>query len=106
VRFLYDFDNLLLSHAERSRVFSDDAGILAEVRNLAVKNGVLPSFVLIDGFVGATWAVTRTRQAASIVIHLFASIDAARHDELEQEAAAILAFLAPDAESTETRIVS
>jgi hypothetical protein len=106
VRFLYDFDNILLSHADRSRMFSDDARILAEVKNLAVKNGVLPSFLLIDGFVGASWAITRSRQTARLTIRLFAPIDGARSDELEREAAALVAFAAPDAESSEIRIES
>jgi hypothetical protein len=106
VRFLYDFDNILLSHAERSRVLTDDARILGEVRSLAVGNGVLPSFVLIDGFVGATWSITRERQAALLAIRLFTPIGGAWRDELEREAAAILAFLAPDAASPEIRILS
>jgi hypothetical protein len=106
VRFLYDFDNLLLSHADRSRVLSDDPRILGAVKDGAVKNGVLPSFVLIDGFVGARWSISRARPAALLTVRLFAPISPVRRDELEREATALLAFAAPDAESTEIRIVS
>ncbi|MCU1403421.1 MAG: hypothetical protein JWM70_1745 [Microbacteriaceae bacterium] len=106
VRFLYDFDNLLLSHADRSRVLSDDPRILGAVKDGAVKNGVLPSFVLIDGFVGARWSISRARPAALLTVRLFAPISRVRRDELEREATALLAFAAPDAESTEIRIVS
>jgi Winged helix DNA-binding domain len=104
IRFLYDFDNILLSHADRSRVLSEDAGVLGAVKDLAVKNGVLPSFLLIDGFVGATWSLARERRTASLTIRLFAPIDGTRRHELEREAAALLVFWAPDAETTEVRI--
>ncbi|MCU1581853.1 MAG: hypothetical protein JWO01_1241 [Microbacteriaceae bacterium] len=106
VRFLYDFDNLLLSHADRSRVLSDDPRILGAVKDGAVKNGVLPSFVLIDGFVGARWSISLARPAALLTVRLFAPISRVRRDELEREATALLAFAAPDAESTEIRIMS
>jgi hypothetical protein len=104
IRFLYDFDNILLSHADRSRMFSEDARVLGAVKDLAVKNGVLPSFLLIDGFVGATWSLSRERRTASLTIRPFAPIDGPRRDELEREAAALLAFSAPDAETTDLRI--
>jgi hypothetical protein len=104
VRFLYDFDNILLSHADRSRVLSDDAGVLGAVKDLAVKNGVLPSFLLIDGFVGATWSLVRDRRTVSLTIRPFAPIDGPQRHELEREAAALLAFSAPDAETTDFRI--
>lgn len=56
VRFLADYDNLWLSHAQRTRVLDD-----AHRRALQTPNGRLPAAVLVDGRVRATWAVARER---------------------------------------------
>ncbi len=53
VRFLPEYDNVLLSHADRSRLVSD-----ADRRAIVRGNGFL-SCVLLDGFVRATWSVER-----------------------------------------------
>ena len=45
-----EYDNLVLSHAERSRVVSPEA-----TRRLYTVNGVIPGSVLIDGFVAGMW---------------------------------------------------
>ena len=44
VRYLADFDNVTLSHADRSRYVDDDVR-----RRLMTVNGVLPGTVLVDG---------------------------------------------------------
>ncbi len=56
VRLLPDFENLLLSHEDRSRV------IPPEIRPaLASRNGMPPGTVLLDGLVAGSWAVRRER---------------------------------------------
>ena len=50
VRFLADFDNLLLSHADRSR-FGDDAAR----EKLMYREGPYPSYLLVDGRVAGVW---------------------------------------------------
>jgi hypothetical protein len=56
VRLLPDFENLLLSHADRTRV------VPPEVRPaLASRNGMPPGTVLVDGVVAGSWAVRRER---------------------------------------------
>ncbi|WP_394621902.1 winged helix DNA-binding domain-containing protein [Lentzea sp. JNUCC 0626] len=52
VRLLPEFDNILLAHADRRRVIADD--------RLGVVIGGKPT-VLVDGFVVATWAITKER---------------------------------------------
>jgi hypothetical protein len=51
VRLVAPFDNLLLSHANRTRVISDEH----RKRLFSGKNGVFPGTVLVDGFIAGTW---------------------------------------------------
>jgi hypothetical protein len=96
VRLTAEFDNLLLSHADRSRVVSP-----GHFRRLAGINGIFPGAVLIDGFVAGMWRLARRRDAATLTIELFSP--AARRDppageaaeEAAGEAERMLAFCAP-----------
>src|SRR5918997_344682 len=66
-RFLPEFDNLILSHADRTRIIADDYR-----KTIASKNGMVPSTVLVDGFVRGTWKTERTRHGnAALVIEPF-----------------------------------
>ena len=89
VRLVAEFDNLVLSHAERSRVISADA-----TRRLYTINGVIPGSVLIDGFVAGMWRLTRSREAATVTIELFGPVR--ERDAVAAEAERVLAFGAPD----------
>jgi hypothetical protein len=51
VRLVAPFDNILLSHVNRTRVISDEH----RRRLFSGKNGVFPGTVLVDGFVAGTW---------------------------------------------------
>ena len=53
VRFLPDYDNVLLSHADRTRV------IAAEHRPLIFSGNGVHATVLVDGFAAARWSVDR-----------------------------------------------
>jgi Winged helix DNA-binding domain len=90
VRLVAEFDNLVLSHAERSRVISAEA-----TRRLYTVNGVIPGSVLVDGFVAGMWRLTRSRDAATVTIETFAP--ARERDALTGEADRVLAFAAPGA---------
>lgn len=102
VRFLADFDNLTLSHADRTRVVSEE-----HRRALATKNGMAPGTVLVDGRVAGTWAVTRERldaggvrarrELATLTVRPLAPVDAATRAELVAEAEGLVRFVADDA---------
>lgn len=62
VRLVAPFDNLLLSHADRTRVISDED----RKRLFAGKNGVFPGTVLVDGFVAGTWELVGKGEATSM----------------------------------------
>ncbi|MET3804705.1 hypothetical protein ABIB25_001701 [Nakamurella sp. UYEF19] len=63
VRFLPDFDQILLAHADRSRIFRP------ELKNLIFSNnGIIRAFVLIDGFARALWKIESTKDTATLVV--------------------------------------
>ena len=93
VRLTAEFDNLLLSHAERSRVVSPEV-----TSRLYTINGVIPGSVLIDGFVAGMWRFTRRRAQATVTIEMFGPerrLDKAQRDALAAETERVLAFGAP-----------
>ena len=93
-RLLYDYDNLLLSHADRSRFVTDDYRARGEE---FVTSNVMPSIVLVDGFTSGTWKVLRQRGTAKLAIQPFtARLPEPVEATLTTEGAGLLHFLAPD----------
>jgi len=99
VRFLPDFDNVLRSHAERSRIVDEPVR-----KRLVTANGVPPGTVLVDGRVAAAWAVDRTSSAATLVVTPFTRLPAAQSDAVEAEGLDLLRFAAEDVDGREIRI--
>jgi hypothetical protein len=95
-RLVAEFDNLILSHAERSRVIGPGA-----TKKIYTANGIIPGTVLIDGFVAGMWRLDRRRDAAAMTIELFGRDgppgSGAERDALAAEAGRVLAFGAPGA---------
>jgi hypothetical protein len=88
-RLVAEFDNLVLSHADRSRVLSAE-----NARRLYTVNGVIPGSVLIDGFVAGMWRLTRSRGMTTLTVELFGPLR--ERDALVAEAERVLAFCSPD----------
>jgi hypothetical protein len=87
-RFLPDFDNAVLSHADRTRI------VPVNVRQTASWNwGAL----LVDGFVAGTWKLLREKRAATLRIRTFDVLSGRDVDDVTGEGARLLAFMAPDA---------
>jgi hypothetical protein len=93
-RFLPVYDNVLLSHADRSRI------IRPEDRRRALEAAYAGSFgtILIDGFARAAWRMARQAGRASLRIGLLDPLSGPDLDEVAEEADRLLAFLEPDAE--------
>ena len=92
VRFLPEFDNMLLSHADRTRIMADE-----HRRVVFSINGLISSTILVDGFVRGTWKITRDRRAATLVVRPFTPLSARDRDGLTEEGARLLAFAAAEA---------
>jgi len=84
VRLMPRFDNLVLSHKDRSRVLAD------EHRGLVIDGGWVKSTFLVDGFVAGTWEVEDGR----IRLEPFARLSRAAKQELGEEAKSLEAWLA------------
>lgn len=93
VRFLYDFDNLLRGHADRSRVISDEG-----LRRISARNGMPPATVLVDGEVSAAWRVDRSRRTLSLDIAPFRPLNNSETEGIAAEGTRLLAFLSPGQE--------
>ncbi len=93
VRLLPRWDHLLVAHAERDRLLDAEAAAAVYRRNA----DVLPTF-WVDGRVAGTWSVDVDRAHANLQLGPFTGELAAGHrDELETEAAELLAYVAADA---------
>jgi winged helix DNA-binding protein len=98
VRFLPDYDNLLLSHADRTRVIRDEHRPKVATANLRI----LATF-LVDGMVGGTWKIERAKSSAALVLEPFAPLSKKTRAELAKEGMTLLRFAESDARSTEVR---
>jgi Winged helix DNA-binding domain len=97
VRFLPEFDNVLLSHADRSRILPDGTMSL-----LSLGNGLRPAF-LVDGFVAGSWRLVRRGSSAVLEVRPFEPPGTGIRRELAAEAERLLAFAAADAEHRSVR---
>ena len=91
VRFLPQYDNVALSHADRGHIAGDAAANWPT-------DDLHWSPLLVDGFVNGAWRITRERGSATLAVRLLGPVPAPDRSAVEEEADRLLAFLAPDAE--------
>ncbi len=85
VRFLPEYDNLLLSHADRTRFIEDGRRV-----PLPPGNGAAYGTVLVEGFYRADWRAVK----GGIVVEPFGKLTKAQRAAVDEEAAALAQFLA------------
>lgn len=98
MRLVAEFDNLVLSHADRTRVISAQ-----NRKRLYTVNGVFPGTVLVDGFAAGRWKIARSPAAATLTIEMFGPVSAPDRDAITGEGARMLAFAAPEAGERDIR---
>jgi hypothetical protein len=91
-RFLPEFDNLVLAHADRTRIISDEHRPGLTTKNLRVR-----ATFLWDGFARGTWDLERKRKTATLRLRPFEPLPRGALKELTAEAESLLAFTEPDA---------
>lgn len=92
VRLMYDFDNLFLSHADRSRCVTPEALAVAPA---FMKANVAWRLILVDGFTVGDWTVSRDKGTTTLNIHQWRPFAAADLEAAMEEGARLLEFLAP-----------
>lgn len=90
VRFLPQYDNVLLSHAERSRM--NDTRV--KPSNIWLDRWVGP--LLVDGLVTCAWTLQREQEHTRLVVEPLRSLKKAERTEIADEAARLLRFAAPE----------
>jgi hypothetical protein len=91
VRFLPEFDNILLSYDDRRRVMSDDD----RATLMSAANGLMPGTYLVDGFVRGTWSVTSDRTTATLTLAPYRLLPKRDLPAVVAEAERLLDLLAP-----------
>jgi hypothetical protein len=99
VRFLGEYDNVLLGHADRRRIIPEDfpwAAMLAD--------GRFVGNLLVDGVLRGTWRIDRDgKRRATLVVRPFRRLSRAECEEVSAEAERMIDFAAADAEARDLR---
>jgi hypothetical protein len=99
VRFLPEFDNVLLAYKDRSRIIAD------KYRPLVYPtNGMIQPTVLVDGFVEAKWKVRVTAPRATLYVESFRRLSKTERQAIKDEGALLLNFLAPETKARDIRV--
>jgi DNA glycosylase AlkZ-like len=100
VRFLPDYDNVVLGHADRSRIVSKiDRALTLTANNMS------PGTFLVDGRVRGLWKIERARDRAAIVIEPLTPLTKEEHAEVANEGMRLVAFVAPDSNTLDLQII-
>jgi hypothetical protein len=98
VRYLPDFDVVLLSHADRRRIIADE-----HRPRVFSSGGVIRATVLVDGFVQGRWRLERTGTAAALVVEPFGPLPRRARSALAEEGQGLLQLLAADCSTHDVR---
>jgi hypothetical protein len=92
------FDNLILSHADGSRVLRKE-----HRPKVMTQNGLIAGLVLIDGFVAGNWRIKATRKEATLTVAAFGPKAYAKRETkaITKQAEHLLALAAPEAAERE-----
>lgn len=82
VRFLPESDSVVIAHADRTRI--------ARERD---RRRAMPRTFLVDGFVGGTWRLIRSRRTISLEITPFATLSREDRVALAEEGVRLLTFM-------------
>lgn len=100
-RFLPEYDNALLSHADRSRIVADH-----HRQRLITNNGRSSGTVLVDGFARATWRIAREAGTATLMVRTLERVSREEAAALKTEGAGLLDFAAPAARTHRIQIAA
>ena len=101
-RFLPEYDNVLLSHDDRSRFVRPE-----HKGDAAAAFAGMTGSVLHDGIVRGAWRLDRDKAtgAATLMVRPVGPLDAGAEEAVAAEGGRLAAFLAADAPATHIRVV-
>jgi hypothetical protein len=99
-RLIPEYDNLIISHADRTRVIADED----RPRIFLSAARVRPT-LLVDGFVRGAWRVEKTKKpvTAALIIEPFVRLSAVDKQALTDEGETLIRFIEDRADSWEVR---
>ena len=89
-RFMPEYDNIFLAHADRSRIADP-----RRVATLSTETGMVQA-LLVDGFVAATWRVVREPGSAKLIVEPLRRLSKDERAAVVEEGTRLLQFVAPD----------
>ena len=88
-RFVPDYDNLVLSHAERGRVVPNE-----HRKKIFLPAARVRATFLIDGFVRGAWKIEKQRKTATLLIEPFEPLSREDRETLREEGERLVRFVA------------
>ena len=92
IRFLPEYDNILIAHKDRSRILPE-----AHRKKVFVSAGRVLGSIIIGGFVGAIWKAQREKSSARMLVSLFEQQGDAVLAAIDAEGQSLLRFIEDDA---------
>jgi winged helix DNA-binding protein len=92
-RFLAGLDNVVLAHADRTRMMADE-----QRRYVGVE-----AAMTVDGFVHGLWSIRRDKRTATLVVRLFKPLPRRDEAAVTEEGTRLLRFAAAEADSHDIR---
>jgi hypothetical protein len=99
IRFLPEYDNVLLAHADRARIMPPGRTV-----PLRPGNGAKMGTLLVDGFYRADWRIVRDGDAAALNIEPYERLTKADTTAVTAEGGRLLGFAAGGADMHEVRV--
>lgn len=100
VRFLPEFDSLMLAFADRTRIIADEHRPLIYTKNLLV-----PATFLVDGFAAGTWKIERKKKLARLILKPFGTLTKRAKADLAREGETLVRFVEADAPAVSIEFV-
>jgi hypothetical protein len=101
MRFLPEFDNVLLGYQDRARIMADAHKPYVFLAGLRVT-----STVTVDGFVVATWRLDRAKKVSTIGVQLLEKVAKRTVGEIGAEAERVVRFMDPEAARYDVRWIA
>jgi len=92
VRFLPEYDSVMLGHADRSRIVDEKFR-----KVLVTKNLIIPATFLVDGRIAGTWKLERKKKSATVLLSPLFPLKKAARAALKEEGEALARFVEPEA---------